>query len=115
MVFTACSNDFLKIPGNPIAYWISEQERDLFEECMSVGEVAAAKQGLITGNNERFLRLWYEVAFTNIGLGFNSREIANVSGERWFPHHKGGAFRKWYGNHEFVVDWENDGNRIRNF
>lgn len=113
--YTASPNDFLKIPGNPIAYWISEQARDLFEECLPLGQMANAKQGLITGDNEQFLRFWNELALENIGFGYNSRDEASKSGRRWFPHHKGGAFRKWYGNHEYVVDWENDGNRIRNF
>jgi len=113
--YTASSDDFLKIPGNPIAYWISEKARDLFEECTPLGQMANAKQGLITGDNEQFLRFWNEIEFREIGLGFGSRDEANKSGKRWFPHHKGGAFRKWYGNHEYVVDWENDGERIRNF
>lgn len=113
--YTASSNDFLKIPGNPIAYWISEKARDLFEECLPLGQMANAKQGLITGDNEQFLRFWNEIALEDISFGCNSRNEASESGKRWFPHHKGGAFRKWYGNHEYVVDWENDGNRIRNF
>ena len=113
--YIACSNDFLKIPSNPIAYWISEKARNLFEECPSVGQVANVKQGLITGDNSQFLRFWNEVEFRNIGLGFKSRDEASESQKRWFPHHKGGAFRKWYGNHEYVVDWENDGEKIRNF
>ncbi len=113
--YTASSNDFLKIPGNPIAYWISEKARDLFEECLPLGQMANAKQGLITGDNEQFLRFWNEIALEAIGFGCSSRDEASESGKRWFPHHKGGAFRKWYGNHEYVVDWENDGNRIRNF
>jgi len=111
----ACSNDFLKIPGNPIAYWISEKARGLFEECLPVGRVANAKQGLITGDNDQFLRFWNEIEFRNIGLEFKSRNDASETNKRWFPHHKGGAFRKWYGNHEYVVDWENDGEKIRNF
>lgn len=111
----ACPDKFLKIPGNPIAYWISEKARSLFEDCLSVERVAKAKQGLITGDNDQFLRFWNEIEFGKIGLGFKSRDGANESQKRWFPHHKGGAFKKWYGNHEYVVDWKNDGEKIRGF
>jgi type II restriction/modification system DNA methylase subunit YeeA len=113
--YTATPNDFLKIPSNPIAYWISEKARDLFEKCLPLGHIANAKQGLITGDNEQFLRFWNEIALEAIGFDCRSRDEALESGKRWFPHHKGGTFRKWYGNHEYVVDWENDGDRIRNF
>ena len=111
----ASSNDFSKIPGQPISYWISEKARNLFDNCSAIGEVASARQGLITGDNDLFLRFWNEVEKSNIGFGFSTRSDAGKSGKRWFPHHKGGDFRKWYGNHDYVVDWEQDGERIRNF
>jgi len=113
--YRASSNDFLKIPGNPIAYWISEKAINLFAESRPLAEVANARQGLITGDNESFLRYWSELGISNIGFEIQSRGDAKNSGKRWFPHHKGGAFRKWYGNHEYVVDWGNDGEKIRNF
>jgi hypothetical protein len=77
--------------------------------------VAKARQGLATGDNEQFLRDWWEPSISRVGFGQSSLELAMQSGKRWFPCNKGGAFRKWYGNYEFVVDWENDGKRIRNF
>lgn len=107
--------DFNKIPSSPIAYWTTAKMRDAVHESKSVGDYAVTKQGLITGNNNRFLRRWYEVSVLNTGYLMGSRADAHASGKRWFPCVKGGAFRKWYGNNEFVVDWENDGRRIRSY
>ncbi|SDN62600.1 BREX-1 system adenine-specific DNA-methyltransferase PglX [Vreelandella arcis] len=112
---TASSSDFQKIPGSPIAYWLSPKSLRVFEDNPSLSSFAEPRQGLITGDNERFLRQWPEVANNRMLLNAKSRAEASSSGYRWFPHHKGGAFRKWYGNHEHLVDWENDGSRIRNF
>jgi type II restriction/modification system DNA methylase subunit YeeA len=114
-VYRAPPSDFRKIPGSPIAYSISAEARSAFVKFGVVSDVANAKQGLITGHNDRFLRYWTEVNLSRIGFGFHNRQAAQKSQKRWFPHHKGGPYRKWYGNHEYVVDWENDGFRIRNF
>jgi hypothetical protein len=113
--FSASTLDFMKIPGCPIVYWISDVARECFISCKPLATIADARQGLITGDNERFLRLWTEPPLHNIGFGMLTRIEARESGKRWFPHHKGGGFRKWYGNHEYVVNWENDGDEIRNF
>ena len=113
--FQAASSDFLKIPGGPIAYWISDKIRNIFVDSPSMGEAAFAKQSLATGDNDRFLRLWHEVSIHRIGFAVKTREEASGSGRRWFPHQKGGEFRKWYGNHEWVVNWEKDGEEIKNF
>lgn len=113
--FVASTGDFRKIPGNPVAYWISDRIRNIFSNNRSMGEMVDAKQSLATADNDRFLRMWQEVSVSQIGFGFRNRENAKASQKKWFPHQKGGDFRKWYGNHEWLVNWENDGEEIRNF
>ena len=108
-------NAFNSIPGNPIVYWISDRFRALFERGTPLGELIEAKEGLKTGQNDRFLRRWWEVDIDRIGFGMKNRDEALRSGRKWFPHNKGGVFRKWYGNHEYVVNWEDDGREIRAF
>ena len=107
--------DFAKIPGSAIAYWVSERVLEIFQESKPLNDIASPCVGLQTGNNDRFLRLWTEVNINNIGFGLDNREAAKKSGKKWFPYNKGGEFRKWYGNQQYVVNWENDGFEIRNF
>lgn len=114
-LFHASADDFKKIPGSPIAYWVSDKVREIFETSPSMGEVADARQGLSTADNNRFLRLWQEVSIDRIGFGMENREQAQASGKKWFPHNKGGEFRKWYGNQEYVVNWESDGKELIEF
>ncbi len=109
------ANFYSDIPGSPIAYWISETTRDAFLAKDTIGTVAPPKQGLATADNNRFLRLWFELEIQNIGFGMHSCEEAKKSGLKWFPYNKGGAFRRWYGNRDYVVNWENDGVEIKNF
>ncbi|WP_313483670.1 BREX-1 system adenine-specific DNA-methyltransferase PglX [Acinetobacter variabilis] len=111
--FYASANDFKKIPGSPVAYWVSHKVRAIFENSPSLGEVADARQGLATADNNRFLRFWQEVDIQKVGFGMESRDQAKSSLKKWFPYNKGGEFRKWYGNQEYVVNWENDGLEIR--
>ncbi|MBA1728563.1 hypothetical protein, partial [Escherichia coli] len=66
-------------------------------------------QGLITGDNERYLRFWHEISYNSFSLNEKRKKT------KWFPYQKGGAYRKWYGNNDYVVDWENDGYSIKNF
>ncbi len=113
--YTANQSDFKKIPGSPIAYWVSDKVRDIFANNPKLGEVGEAKVGLQTGDNNRFLRLWNEVSIDRIGFGMANRQEAQESGLKWFPYNKGGEFRKWYGNQEYLVNWEDDGREIRNF
>lgn len=112
-LFHASADDFKKIPGSPIAYWVSDKVREIFETSPSMGEVADARQGLATADNNRFLRLWQEVSIDRVGFGMENREQSQASGKKWFPYNKGGEFRKWYGNQEYVVNWENDGLEIK--
>lgn len=113
--FTATAEDFKKIPGSPVAYWVSDNVRNIFAENPPLGNVANAAVGLQTGDNNLFLRLWFEVNVSRIGFGMSSCDEAFRSAKKWFPYNKGGEFRKWYGNQEYVVNWEKDGQEIRNF
>ena len=111
---TAKPDDFKKIPGSPIAYWVSNTLRQAFTEAKCLKDIGEPRLGMATGNNDVHLRLWYEISFHKIGIGCDSRESALLTKCKWFPYNKGGQFRRWYGNNEFVVNWENDGELIRN-
>ena len=113
--FAVSASEYARIPGHPIAYWVDERIRDIFGRASSLHETAAPKQGLATADNDRFLRRWWEVDIARLGFGMGNADDAQRSGKRWFPYNKGGEFRKWYGNNEFVVDWEHDGAAIRAF
>ncbi|WP_062105394.1 BREX-1 system adenine-specific DNA-methyltransferase PglX [Bacillus niameyensis] len=102
-------SNFKQIPGSPIAYWVSDSFRNAFIH-ESIEDFASPKQGLITGDNDRFLKLWFEVDRTK----FNTSQPNNRD-FKWYPFNKGGSYRKWYGNREYVINWENDGFEIKNF
>ena len=103
-------NQFNKIPGNPIAYWASNEIFNCFN-LKFLEEFADVKKGLSTGNNNKFIRYWYEISNNDLGLGFNESN----NNYKWYPINKGGSFRKWYGNNQFVVKWEDNGNILKNF
>lgn len=109
---TAGASDLRRIPGSPIAYWVSEQVRNVFSVCRPLGEVCIARQGLATSDNDRFVRCWFEVGAESFSDRCASREDARTSGKKWFPFNKGGPFRRWYGNLTHVVDWEDDGEAL---
>ena len=113
--FNVAADEFKKIPGSPVAYWVSARVRAVFEEGTLLGKLVDAKQGLATANNDQFLRLWYEVDHGKCSYDSKSRDAAAQSGKKWFPYNKGGEFRKWYGNQNHLVNWENDGRAIRAF
>ena len=102
------------LPGKPIVYWLPNQMLVAFEKFKRVGDYARAAKGLVTANNELFVREWFEVAKSSIGFGKTSRNEAKDSGLKWFPYAKGGMFRRWGGNQEAIVNWENDGYLIQN-
>lgn len=104
--------DFEKIPGNPFSYWVGHRIYKVFEEEKTISSYGLALQGTITGDNERFLRFWFEVGANNSDLSATTRDSFN---SKWLPHNKGGAGRRWYGNREYVINWERDGFEIRNF
>ena len=110
--YRASAADFMKIPGSPVAYWVSNQLRNCFINLPLIGDGASAVCGMTTGENARFVREWFEISINKFSPNMKSQEQAAASNFRWFPYAKGGQFRKWYGNAECVVDWENNGNRI---
>ncbi|WP_407895594.1 BREX-1 system adenine-specific DNA-methyltransferase PglX [Lacticaseibacillus sp. N501-2] len=114
-LYRANQANFEKIPGSPIAYWASQNLIRDFEVGMPMFEIASPRVGLQTGDNSKFLRLWFEVAWNTITLHAHSIPESVASGRKWFPYNKGGAYRKWYGNYDYVVNWEKDGKEIRNF
>ena len=107
--FYASANDFKKIPGSPVAYWVSEQVRKVFEQSPKIHDLGQPRMGMATGNNELHMRYWFEICDDKFGKSYSSRELARESEKKWFPYNKGGAFRRWFGNNEHVVNWENDG------
>ncbi|MGL5123630.1 MAG: BREX-1 system adenine-specific DNA-methyltransferase PglX [Fusobacteriaceae bacterium] len=113
--YSSNQKDFEKIPGSPIAYWVSDRVKEIFEKSEKLGDVGDAKQGLATADNDRFIRLWQEINIAKAGFGMKNSQEALESLKKWFPYNKGGEKRKWYGNQEYLVNWENDGDEIRNF
>lgn len=110
---TAKPDDFKKIPGSPVAYWVGEKLRNVFSSNPSLNDVADLRQGLATSDNTRFVRFWHEVSIDSIGFDCESRDAASKSKKKWFPFNKGGAYRKWYGNFELIVNWGDDGKEIK--
>ena len=107
--------NYLRVPGYAFTYQISDKIYKHFSDDKTIGAYAVAKQGLITGNNDRFMRLWFEVPFNNMQVDCSSREITIENDIRWYPYNKGGEYRKWYGNNWYVVDWSNDGFDIQHY
>lgn len=112
-VYKRSKSAFGDIPGSPIAYWASDQVRKVFREEKKLGEISPPKIGMRTGDNKRFLRQWFEVSLDQIGFNIDNAEDGITSRKKWFPYNKGGAFRKWYGNQDYVVNWQNDGEEIK--
>jgi len=108
-------SNFSKIPGSPIAYWASNRIFEIFDKSKSLSDVGLVRQGASTSDNDRFLRYWYEIKHSKIGFNIESLEDANLTDYKWFPYNKGGAYRKWYGNHEYVINYENDGYELKEF
>jgi type II restriction/modification system DNA methylase subunit YeeA len=105
-----CSADeFRKIPGSPFAYWATASVRRVFERATPFREFGEPRMGMATGNNDKHLRLWHEVSYSRIGFACRDRTEAQKTEKKWFPYNKGGDFRLWFGNNEYVVNWENDG------
>jgi type II restriction/modification system DNA methylase subunit YeeA len=109
------STNFSSIPGTPIAYWASTNFIRAYDQGALIRTFAETRLGMATANNNRFTRFWYEVGIKKCNFYAKSREDALESGQKWFPYNKGGEYRKWYGNNDIVVNWENDGFEIRNF
>ena len=110
--YQASASDFRKIPGSPIAYWVSNSIRELFKKANPLSEIASIACGLFTCDNKRFLRLWFEVnlTLTNITLQANPGILGGI---KYVTHIKGGDFRKWFGNNSWLVMFRNNGEDIR--
>lgn len=113
-VYEISSANFSKIPGSPIAYWVSEILINTFDG-KKIGDFGNANNGFTTGDNNLFLRLWYEVLVNKVNFTASSHDEAEASHKKWFPYNKGGSFRKWYGNNDFVINWENNGAEIKSY
>ena len=110
---STAQGEFRKVPGCPVAYWITGATRDLFSNLPGLGDVADARRGLATNDNPRFIRMWPEVCFGSVAFGWRNLTGTPVTAKKWFPYVKGGQFRKWSGNYEFVLNWENDGELLK--
>lgn len=112
-VFRYMQADFNSIPGCPWVYWITPGMRRMFVELPKLGEIAQPRVGLQTGDNFRFLRFWWEAGEPRVAFCCKSHEEAQASEKHWFPYMKGGSFRRWYGNQEYIINWEGDGNELK--
>ena len=104
--YTAKQENFSKIPGSPVAYWVSEKIFDCFANFEKIDDVANPRQGLATGNNEKFLRLWYEVSNEDIKFDAVSLDDFFETNRKYIPYNKGGSFRKWFANMEFIIGFD---------
>lgn len=112
--YEADQSNFSKIPGSPVAYWVSSATLQTFAY-PSIGQIARPRQGLATGCNDIFIRLWHEVNEEKVNYMAENLDSAVKSQKKWFPYNKGGDYRRWYGNNEYLVNWERDGFEIRHF
>jgi type II restriction/modification system DNA methylase subunit YeeA len=102
------------IPGSPIAYWVSDRVKEIFEKNDFLGSSIPVKKGLDTGNNDFFLRLWFEINIHLLGIKLKSGSETINRNKKWIPYNKGGSLKKWYGNNEYVINWGNDGVELKN-
>lgn len=113
--YRADASTFHDIPGSPIAYWAGKGMHSAFKKGKPLSAVSEPRQGIKTGENDTFLRLWWEPSLSMTSFDSLSIDDAAASGKKWFSYNKGGYFRKWFGNRDYVVNWENDGQQIRSF
>ncbi|WP_425420273.1 BREX-1 system adenine-specific DNA-methyltransferase PglX [Phaeodactylibacter xiamenensis] len=110
--YHARQQDFQKIPGSPIGYWVSQTVVRSFQDGGNIDAVASTRKGMASADNQRFVRSWYEASLSRIGFNFG-RANAKDSRKKWFPYNDGGAYRKWFGNNLALINWQNDGNLIQ--
>ena len=110
-IYYSRQENYEKIQGAPIAYWVSENIINAFDADKLLKDVVTASVGIQTGDNEKFIHLWWEIKKENINYGAMSIEDS-YQDKKWFPYNKGGEYRKWYGNDATVIDWKNDGEDI---
>lgn len=109
------TENFNKIPGSPIAYWLSVHEYSLFDQNDTLGSYADCNNGFTTGDNNKFLRLWFEVDNNKTNYFSASNEESIASKRKWFPYNKGGEFRRWYGNNDYLINWGNNGKDLKDY
>ena len=109
--YETSEENFEKIPGSPIAYWLTEKVYKVFHVSNKINNIGAAKVGIGSGNSDLFLKYWHEVLYNEIS--YNKTFV--VGKEKWIPINKGGSFKRWYGNNEFIIYWENNGKRLINY
>jgi hypothetical protein len=114
-VYEADAEKFSIIPNSPIAYSVPNRLFDIFTSSQQISNYGLTREGMATGSNDTFMRFWFETCLQDTYFNCNDRKLAVNSGKKWFPYNKGGDFRKWYGNDDYVVNWQNDGFEIRNF
>ena len=102
------TDNFSKIPGSPVAYWVSEAMLSIFAECDRMGAFAEGRKGLVTGNDDLYLKLWHEVCMDNFSV------FGGYDNTKWKPCNKGGNYRKWYGNNDYIVNWGTEGKELAN-
>jgi hypothetical protein len=105
-------SDFKKIPSSPIAYWVSKKLSDIFVDGISIDDISPPRIGMMTTDNSRFVRYWFEIDYSHIGFGFDSVSESSRSTLKWFPYNKGGGYKKWAGLQSMVVNWFNEGQEI---
>ena len=108
-VFYATQDNFSKIPGSPVAYWIGKEMFGAYDKGQKLKDISTARVGLQTSDNNRFLRLWYECGLNNTEFYCTTLDECNSNPKKWYPHNKGGAYRKWYGNIEYIINYGNGG------
>ncbi len=113
--YVTSSANFSIIPSRPIAYWASKSVLQIYRSKYTIADIAETKQGLATGDNDRFMRNWHEVSILEISFSTKNVEETVDNGIKWYPYNKGGPARKWYGNNDYIVNWEKDGYKIKNF
>lgn len=111
--YVSKQENFAKIPGSPVAYWVSLQITKVYKSGTPLGKLVSPRKGNSTSNNDRFLRLWHEISFSKINLHCVKFIKEDTLTKRWFPYNKGGSYRKWYGNNDYLIDWYKDAEEIR--
>ena len=114
-IYRAKQNDFKKKPGSPVAYWVNEKVYHVFENGVRFKTIGDTRQGMATSDVNRFTRLWYEVDCCNIGWNYSKLDSTEDGVHTWYPYIKGGTFRKWYGNEDYLVNWKFNGKEVKEY
>lgn len=112
---SAPQDEFSQVPGSPVAYWLSKNSRKTFTDFPKMSTVSTSVVGQNTGDNDKFLRRWFEICWSRVERGCEQRDDTYRQAVKWYPYNKGGAYRKWYGNIDYVINWQNDAEEIKEF